>query len=272
MIKLSVFSDEAGDTLAEQIRALKENNLRYTDIRHVDKVNVLNFTYDQAKEYQNALAAEGLGVSCIGSPLGKQEPCTFADFKANLDKMLDFCEIFECDKIRGFSFYSFEGKEDMIIDCLKEAAAYSKSRGVTLYHENELGIYGDAPSVCREIIEKTGCGCIFDPANFVLAGHRIEEAEELLLPLSDFYHIKDGRYSMQIVPAGHGDGNLRSLLTRDNITMTIEPHLATFDGLANLTSHGFKPSEFVYDSTRAAFDAGVAAVKSILDENGIAYQ
>lgn len=272
MIRLSAFSDEAADTLSEQIRALKENDLHYTDIRHVDKVNILQFTYEQAKSYQKTLAAEGIGVSCLGSPLGKQDPCTFADFKPDLDKMLDFAEIFGCDKIRIFSCYHWQGKEEVVLDCLREAVAYARARGVKLYHENELGILGDAPEACRRVVEETGCECLYDPANFVLAGHSIEEAERLLLPLSDFYHVKDGRYAMQIVPAGAGDGNLKALLSRDNITLTIEPHLATFDGLANLTQHGFQPSEFVYDSPRAAFDAGVAAVKAILAENALSYQ
>lgn len=272
MIRLSAFSDEAGDSLSEQIRALKENDLHYTDIRHVDKVNVLSFTYEQAKAYQKTLTAEGIGVLCIGSPLGKQDPCSFAEFKPNLDKMLDLAEIFEADRIRIFSFYHFEGKEDVILDCLREAVAYSRARGVKLYHENELGIFGDGPEACHRILLETGCECLFDPANFVLAGHRIEEAERLLLPLSDFYHVKDGRYTKEIVPAGEGDGHLHTLLSRDDIALTIEPHLATFDGLANLTSHGLKPSEFVYDTPRAAFDAGVAAVKAILAEHGLSYQ
>ena len=272
MVKLSIFSDEAGDSLVEQIKALKENELSYTDVRNVDGINVLKFTCAQAKEYKKAFSDEGIRVACIGSPLGKRDVCDFAEFKSDLDKILGFAEIFDTDKIRFFSFYNWKGEESRIIECISEAVIYAKSKGFKLYHENELGIYGDAPENCKKIIEATNCECIFDPANFVLAGHDIAKAEELLLPYSDFYHVKDGRYSGEIVPAGYGDGNLKKLLSKDGLTLTIEPHLFNFNGLANLVDHGLKESEFVYDEPRKAFDAGVAAVKAILDENGIAYK
>ena len=160
----------------------------------------------------------------------------------------------------------------MVIDCLSRAVEYAKPHGIKLYHENELGIYGDSPRACRYIVDNTGCECIFDPANFVLSGHDIAEAEALLLPVSDFYHVKDGRYSGEIVPAGYGDGNLKSLLSRDGVTLTVEPHLFEFGGLANLVDHGLKQSEFSYATPRLAFDAGVTAVKAILDQNGISYR
>ena len=271
MVRLSVFSDEAGASLAEQIKALHENELRYTDIRNVDGVNVLSFTPDQAKQYQRELEAAGIAVSCIGSPLGKRDVCDFEEFKTDLDKILSLAEIFKSDLIRMFSFYRWQGQEERILECLAKAAEYASRFGVKLYHENELGIFGDKPEDCKRIIEQTGCGCIFDSANFVLSGHRIEHAEELLLPLSDFYHVKDGRYSGEIVPAGFGDGNLRSLLKHDGIVLTIEPHLFEFGGLANLVDHGLKQSEFAYATPREAFDAGVRAVKAILDENNIQY-
>lgn len=272
MVTLSAFADEAGSSLQEQICALKENGLSYIDVRGIDGLNVSKFTDTQAAEYYRALRAEGIAVSCIGSPLGKREVCDFAELRVELDRILRIAEIMETTKVRIFSFYHFEGREAEILDCLSQAVAYAAERGVTLYHENELGILGDAPEACLRILEATGCGCIFDPANFVLAGHDIARAERLLLPRSDFYHVKDGRYTKEIVPAGYGDGNLRQLLSHDNVTLTVEPHLATFDGLSSLTSHGLRPSEFVFDTMRAAFDAGVFAVKAILDENGIAYR
>ena len=77
MVKLSIFSDEAGESLSEQIRALRENDLLYTDIRNIDGTNVLKFTFEEAKEYKKTLSNEGVGVSCIGSPLGKRDACTF---------------------------------------------------------------------------------------------------------------------------------------------------------------------------------------------------
>ena len=272
MVRLSAFSDEAGESLAEQIRALCENGLAYTDLRNVDGVNVLQFTTEDAKAYERALRDAGIAVSCIGSPLGKRDACDFAELRQDLDKILRLNEIFACDKVRMFSFYRWQGQEERILACLAEAVEYAARRGVKLYHENELGIFGESPETCRRIVEETHCGCIFDSANFVLSGYEITNAERVLLPLSDFYHVKDGKYSGEIVPAGYGDGNLESLLSHDGVTLTVEPHLFEFGGLGNLIDHGLKKTEFVYTSPRQAFDAGVAAVKAILDKNRISYE
>ena len=120
-------------------------------------------------------------------------------------------------------------------------------------------------------MKETGCGCIYDPANFILAGHDIAEAEKLILPLSDFYHVKDARYRGEIVPAGAGDAGMEKLLSRDGITLTVEPHLFTFGGLSALTSHTFQSPDFVYPDAPAAFSAGASAVISILQKNGLKY-
>ena len=270
-IKLSAFSDEYADSFEEQLIGMKSYGIDFIELRHADKRNVSVLEKDEVAEIKAKLNHYGISVSAIGSPLGKRDVCDFAEFKPDLEQILMLAEIFESDLVRIFSFYHWEGKEEQILSCLSEAVAFAKSRGVKLYHENELGIYGDRPEDCKRIVEATGCGCIFDSANFVLSGHKIEEAEALLLPLSDFYHVKDGNYTGEIVPAGYGDGNLRALLSRDNVTLTIEPHLYEFGGLANLVDHGLKQSQFVYRTPREAFDAGVAAVKSILDENHITY-
>lgn len=268
MIRLSAFADEAGDGLGEQISALVGNGLKWTDVRNIDGKNVSLFTDEEAGRYANTFADYGIKVACIGSPIGKRGVCPFSELRPSLERVMRIAEIFGTDRIRVFSFYSHEGKGNEVKECLSQAVKYAAERGFRLYHENELGIYGESPESCLELIKETGIGCVYDPANFVLSGYDPVFAADMLAPFSDFYHVKDARASGEIVPAGAGEGALRALLKRDGVLLTIEPHLFEFGGYAALTDRAMNRSEFVYRSPREAFDAGVTAVKSLLLENG----
>lgn len=133
-----------------------------------------------------AFADNGIKVACIGSPIGKRDVCNFSQLKPSLERIVEIAKIFGTDRIRVFSFYSHENKRDEIIKCLSRAVEYAAERGVRLYHENELGIYGESPEKCLELIKATGMGCVYDPANFVLSGYEADSAERLLASSSDF--------------------------------------------------------------------------------------
>ena len=49
MIRLSAFSDEAGNSLQEQIAAMKRNGISLMEIRNVDGINVKDLTVEQAE-------------------------------------------------------------------------------------------------------------------------------------------------------------------------------------------------------------------------------
>lgn len=270
MIRLSSFLDEAADSLDGQIRAAQDNGLRFTDIRIIDKKSVMNFTVSEAESYVSTFARAGIGAACIASALGKTDVCSYEDISANLEHVLLMCKIFGCDRVRIFSFYNAAGQGGRVLECLKRMAERAAREHVYLYHENELGIYGATAESCLEIIKNTGCRCIYDPANFVLAGEDITLAEKLLLPFSDFFHLKDARYSGEIVPAGYGDAGLDRLSYSDGLFVTIEPHLYEFGGLGGLSQHTLiRSEEFSYNNQREAFDAGVTAVKALLRKKGV---
>ena len=70
-IKLCAFADEAGDSLAEQIKAMQENGIGLLELRTIDKKNVTKFTNEEIKDYKAQLDAAGIKVWSIGSPIGK---------------------------------------------------------------------------------------------------------------------------------------------------------------------------------------------------------
>ena len=106
MIKLSAFSDEAGNSIEEQISALKRNGIALMELRSIDGKNVAEFTEEEAKSYQKQLEENGISVWSLGSPIGKIN--INDDFDKEIEKLralLEVGKILGAKCIRLFSFY-----------------------------------------------------------------------------------------------------------------------------------------------------------------------
>lgn len=279
---LSAFADEYSPMLDEQIKGLHENGIQYMEIRNVDGTNISDISVETAKEVRKKLDAGGIGISSIGSPLGKIR--LEDDFAAHLDKLrhtIEIAKILGTDRIRMFSFYipdthhaaPYRGE---VMDRLSRMLEIARDAGILLCHENERGIYGETVEGCLDI-QKTFHGeikCVFDHANFICAG--IEAYPYAFSNLCDdiFYlHIKDAGHAkdgtLQIYPAGEGAGNFdasfRKLHTYDKTFFcTVEPHLKVFQGLSALEhkKDGLIKNQFA--TSAEAFHAAVEAAKHYL--------
>jgi hypothetical protein len=87
-----------------------------------------------------------------------------------------------------------------------------------------------------------------------------------------YLHIKDALVSGDVVPAGHGAGNVayivKDFLARGGHAMTVEPHLRIFAGLKELEENGDMGAigkQFTYPTADAAFDAACNALKAVLE-------
>ena len=202
MIKISAFCDEAAEDLSGQIAALEENGICFADIRNIDGKNVADFTERDCALYAAEFRRAGIGISCIGSPLGKSQ--LSGDFSAVCGMAESLCRTaiaFKTDKIRIFSFYGAKGQFEAVADRLKALVSIAQKYGVTLLHENELGIYGERAEDVLRLSGIEGLGFVYDPANYVLVGEPIQEAERTVF-LSKYIHIKDARYSGRDCPCG----------------------------------------------------------------------
>ena len=278
-VMLSAFSDEAGSSLALQIKALEENNLKYMEIRGVDGKNISELTLDEVREVANLLKEKGISVSAIGSPIGKIN--VLDDFTEHLElfgHILDIADILECRYIRMFSFFIPEGENpdifrDTVIKRWKAFIKKSQGRGVTLLHENEKDIYGDTAKRCLDLIDTLKCDFLkltFDPANFVQCNEEVYPyAYETLKDHIEYFHIKDAVYtSGEVVPAGYGDGKLKDIvrILRDKNYqgfMTLEPHLSDFDGFSDL--EGVDSISLGKEDNEEKFKLAVSSLKNILD-------
>lgn len=273
---LSAFADEYSPNFDEQIEGLKLNGLNYMEIRGVDGKNISAVTTDEAKQLKAKLDKNGIAVSSMGSPLGK---IAVGDpLEPHLDQlshMLDLAEIFECDRIRMFSFYTPKGENpyasrSRVMFRLGKMLAMAQSRGVKLCHENEKGIYGDNAERCLDIHNEFdgGIKLIFDHANFVCCDvEPFPYAFEMLKEHIYYLHIKDANADKTMAPAGEGVGRIpetMKALAANNRTyfLTVEPHLRVFKGLDKLEGANDLKFEKRYESSAAAFKAAVDAIKA----------
>jgi sugar phosphate isomerase/epimerase len=273
MVRLSGFADEIGPDLELQIQTLASEGLKFLELRGVWGKNVLDLTADDRNRLKKRLRQAGIGVSSIGSPIGKvriDEP--WADHVARFKIALDAAEFFEAPFIRIFSYYPPEGgriedHRDEVIRRLNEQMQLAKGRRAQLLHENEAAIYGEKTEGCLDIARRVpGIRLIFDPANFVCAGVRPREAWPVLRDKVVYFHIKDAILgSGQIVPSGEGDGDIAEVL-RDAIVGR------GYDGFLSLEPHLAAAGQFSGFSGPDLFKKAVRALKTVLDDLGVEYQ
>lgn len=271
-ITLSAFSDEAGSSLAEQISALLENGIFLTELRGIDGKNVSELSMSEAREISSTLKNEGIALSALGSPMGKVS--IKVDIEKYLDEVRRMCEItlaLDCGRIRMFSFFDSHNERERVIDALCRMVDVADSYGVRLYHENEKGVYGDTAERVLDLFEKVkGLRFVYDPANFLQVGEPASKTLATVFPISDYFHVKDVISDGGIlVPAGMGDGEIPKLVSmiESDTLMTVEPHLAVFDGYDKIDGEKLR-HKFAFESKRHAFDTAVEALKDIFRSNG----
>ena len=283
-IVLSGFSDEIAPELDIQLAAIREWGLSHIELRAADGVNVSDFSPEKVKEVKAKLAAAGVSVSSIGSPLGKIS--IEEDFAPHLEKVKRTLEIQKelgAPYIRMFSFFIPEGKNpddyhDQVLEKLKKFAAVAEKYNVVLIHENEKEIYGDIGRRCKVVLDAVGSDhfkAAFDFANFVQCGEDPAECWEMLKDQVVYIHIKDAVYGKgENVVCGTGDGKIPELLEqaicKDGYEgfLTLEPHLVMFDTFKSLET---EESAKTFTGNKAANGAeGYAmqynALKAILDK------
>lgn len=272
MIKLSAFSDEASSSLKGQISALKRNGIFYTELRSIDGVNVKDFKIPYAKEVKKELLDNGIEVWSIGSPIGKID--INVDFSAYLDEVkhvLELANVFGADKIRMFSFFNAYNEQNKVFDYLSKMVEIAKNYGVSLCHENEKEVFGDIAERVQLLMENVeGLKFVYDPANYVQVGEKAEKTLDLFHKKTEYFHIKDViAETEELVPAGYGDGDILGLIKRieKDTVLTLEPHLAVFEGYASIDNTVMK-NKFEFKNNDEAFDFAVVALKSLLEKAG----
>ena len=277
-IILSAFADEYSSSFTEQLEAMRSFDIGYVEVRGVDGKNVSVLTPAEVKEMKHKLDHYGIGVSAIGSPLGKIK--LDGDLKGHFDtarRVFETANELGAKYVRMFSFYAPDGKSilecrDEVFDRLAALNAIAKEHGVVLCHENEAEIYGSIPERCREIHDAFGgeIKTVFDMGNYVLEGVKpYPEAYSILKDTVAYFHIKDALYEGAIVPPGKGAASIKEILAdhvkyaKDDFFVSVEPHLQLFSGLNALVGRKFD-NPYKYNDAKEAFTDAVNKLKEIL--------
>jgi len=271
---LTGFADEISPELGVQLDTLAAEGMRFLELRGVWGKNVLKLDDAEIARVKGALRERGVGVSSIGSPIGKIGiGDDFAPHLADFRRALAVAAELAAPFIRIFSFFMPEGDDpashrEAVLDRLGQLVRAAEGSGVTLLHENEKEIYGDTPGRCLDLLRSIDSPIFraaWDPANFVQCGvrpHREGYAE--LRPYIAYVHVKDSILATrQVVPAGEGDGELRETIAA--------LHASGFDGFFSLEPHlqaGGKCGGF---SGPELFRTAAQAFKGVLGEQGIAW-
>lgn len=288
---LSAFADEAGSGIEEQISALERNQISMIEIRNIDGTCVIDLEHEELWRISTLLVSHGISVSAIASPIGKIS--IEEDFEAHrkrFEKAMEAAELLGTACIRIFSFFIPKGKNaeaytDPVLKRLSVLTESAEKRGLCLCHENEKEIFGEQPEcvkILTDALQSESFSTILDPANYIQANVDPMEAYRLTKTRIRYFHIKDAEKNTgAIVPAGFGDGQIAAIL-RDAaadegsgegpICLTIEPHLAIFDGYGNLSDHTqLGTGKFQYKDNNESFDAACGALKDLLKSEGLSF-
>src|ERR1700761_5972608 len=139
---LTGFADEISPDPAEQLEVLAAESIGYLEFRGAWSANVADLTDAQVVAFRSALDNAGIGVSAIGSPIGKigiNEP-----FEPELARMRRIAEVagqLGTNLVRVFSFFIPEGDpperhRQKVVDQLGALTKIAVEHGLVLAHEN----------------------------------------------------------------------------------------------------------------------------------------
>lgn len=272
---MSGFADEIDADPEVQCAVLDGLGIRYLELRSAWDVNVLDLTDDQVAEVKRILDAHGIGVSSIGSPIGKINVTDdFDEHLRRMDRAVEVARALGAPYIRVFSFFLTPDQRpadfrDEVVRRMSALAARAAAGGVVLLHENEKGIFGDVPERVLDLVTAVDSPALrlaWDAANYVQCGVvPFPEAYRMLRPYTDYLQVKDAVLATgEVVPAGEGDGRLPETvraLVADGYEgfVSMEPHLASAHHLGGFSG----PDDFI---------RATKAFLAILDAEGVSYR
>ena len=284
--RFSAFADEYSPALDEQIKGLLENNVHLIEPRGIDGTNISDLSSEKAMEVKSKLDAAGIGISALGSPIGKIKITDdFEEHKLKLRRTCEIAKILGATRIRMFSFFmpkdcdDYSPYRDEVMARIGAMLDIADEYEIQLCHENEKGIYGDTPERCLEIVKEFEgrIGCVFDPANFIQVGATpFPESFEMLAPYITYMHIKDCVRNGMVVVAGTGIGCIPEMFAvlnrtvKGEMNVTVEPHLKVFAGLDALEAdEKTKMKNNAFATSAEAFAAAISGARNCMPRTAV---
>lgn len=278
IFRFSAFADEITPDFDGQLAALKELGIPLLELRGVDGKSFTQLTDKEIDAVKQKLQDAGIGLSALGSPIGKID--ADGDFEAHLrlfDRIMDIGDKLDCHRIRMFSFYrgalDEQAFEQKVYQLTEELLAKAEARGFVLCHENEKDIYGDSPTHEHALLSHFGgrLKAVLDLGNFAFCRMDPSPAYPLMKDYIEYFHIKDADEDGTIVPPGKGVAGLEAMLKQiaadragKEVILTMEPHLMMFTGLSSLSKLDDIRHKYTFESPFEAFRVAYEAVQNMI--------
>lgn len=240
-ITLSAFADEVSPDPVEQFDVLLRCKVKHVELRSAWKTNVLDLSDEQISIIEKLLKERGMGLSAIGSPIGKvkiSDP--WEPHLQRFQRAITLAKRFETPNIRVFSYYPADDNRPWadhrteVLRRMQIKADLADKAGLRLVHENESRIYGEDPIRVLDLfrsIPHPAFKAAYDPANYVHGGYNPLNAWHMTKEHTVHLHIKDWIHGQEKgVLTGAGQGRIAEVLT-DALQLgyrgfaTLEPHL-----------------------------------------------
>ncbi len=274
MLKLSGFGDEIAEDFEEQLREMRKMNLNHIALRNLWGVNVIDLSPAQKKRARDLLRQYGMGISEIGSPLGKVSiNSSWKKEWARYESAIEKAHYFNCPRIRIFSFYFPKGEpsekyRDQVVKRLKEMADRAEAEGIMLLHENEANIYGETGIHCKDLaeaVDSPNFKLIFDPANYLHSGTKaFSQWFQMQADHVVHLHIKDITFDKVFKPAGQGDSEIPELIA--------ELVKRGFSGYATMEPHLLQGGQFFGFTGPKKFVEATEAFRKVCDDAGMPHR
>jgi sugar phosphate isomerase/epimerase len=242
-------ADEAGFSLDAQIKAHKELNWQFMELRLINGKNIAGELSDE--EFEKAfmrIDKANMRVSAFASAIGNWSRSICGDFNldvGDLKSSIPRMKRFGTKYIRimswvGDGLSENEWRKETIRRC-RELAKIAEDAGIVLLHENCTGWGGLGAKQMLELLHQTDSPALkllYDIGNTVSHGYEPKEFFDVIRNNFAYIHIKDvfknpeGGPSSKYALCGAGDAMIEEILNKTinddayDGFISIEPHVA----------------------------------------------
>ncbi|MEG0305943.1 MAG: TIM barrel protein [Oscillospiraceae bacterium] len=201
-MKLAFITDEVTQSFDEAVRFAEDYSLSALEFRTIQNHAIDEIDDETLLTWQKKLRDKNLCVCSLASSFFKCEPTAYniACEMQKLKRLCDIADIFSCEFIRGFAFFS-DGKNilppEILAAYFKDATVLLQKRGKTLLLEADPSV--NTPNhktlaACIKAIGHQSVQAVFDPGNDMydpLCETPYPDGYEEIFPYIKHIHIKD---------------------------------------------------------------------------------
>jgi sugar phosphate isomerase/epimerase len=253
---LTGFTDEAADSIDEQIRVTKRLGWQYLSARTIGSGNIHEIGEDEFEQVVEWLEASNIKVAEFGTLIGNWGKSITSDWTVTLDEInrcIPRMQRLDVKYARIMSYaqlpWGEDQREEERFRRLREITKRFKDAGLEALHENCMNWGGFSPDhTLRLLDEVPGLRLVFDTGNPVFAKDRSKAAPYPWQDSLEFFHkVKHAVAHVHVKDAvmhsseegakpdytfpGEGQGHVREILSELKQSgydgfIAVEPHLA----------------------------------------------